>query len=264
MGFLKKFDFHCHSSYSDGESSIYQIEEFCLKSNIGISLTDHNEIRGSIKLFERNKISLILGMEIGTAEGIEVLIYFNKVHEMEFFYKSQIEPYRKKCIITHLRNRLENILEAIGEIDAFVSLAHPSSILQQRALNKIEYRDPYLFNLLFRKIHAIEIFNGNLTYRQNQLSAELMEKYKKKFTVGSDAHQLKFFGYTNACVETEDQQKENFFLKLQSNDFSEVFFIENKKRFIPILKSAQTNALHYVKCKIYNLLGRENNIHIES
>jgi len=49
-------DLHCHSTFSDGMASIVQIEEKCQRENISVMLTDHNEIRGSLKLQAQKKV----------------------------------------------------------------------------------------------------------------------------------------------------------------------------------------------------------------
>ena len=69
-------DTHTHTHYSDGIASVARIERFCNRQGIGISVTDHNEIRGSTSMSERERVPVIPGIEVGTEEGVDLLVYF--------------------------------------------------------------------------------------------------------------------------------------------------------------------------------------------
>jgi len=245
-----KFDMHCHSNYSDGNCTIEQIEKFCIKNNLGIALTDHNEIRGSVRLVERGNIFLIPGMEVSLKGGLELLIYFKHVEEMELFYRKQIEPFKKKCLIAYLENDLFHILETASDFNTYTSIPHPYSIIQILARKKLMRNSPQLIEYLFSKIDAIEVFNGNLSMKQNQNAQKLRERYAKGQTIGSDAHDLKYFGFTNTLIQTTGLSYKDFFEALKHNNYKSIQYVENKLRFIPIYKSMKTNIMHYFKCKI--------------
>jgi len=86
---MKSIDLHSHSIFSDGRANIHQKEEKCLRENFSVVLTDHNEIRGSIRLIERGRIITLPVLEAGTKEGLEFLIYFNSVEDIEYFISGQ-------------------------------------------------------------------------------------------------------------------------------------------------------------------------------
>ncbi|MGB0929779.1 MAG: PHP-associated domain-containing protein [Chitinophagales bacterium] len=214
---LTKYDLHFHSNYSDGMASIQDLEERCLRENIGVILTDHNEIRGSLKLLERNNIVTVPAIEAGTKEGVEFLIYFKKPKDLETFYKEQIEPFRVKRFMVKLRNSAEAILEAANEFDSFVSLAHPYAF-KKKSVDK--HKNNPMLGYLFRNIDAIEIFNGSLSRAQNKRALKLKDQLGKKFTLGSDGHEIESLGLVN--VEFQNQEitdSETLYEELKANNF---------------------------------------------
>src|SRR5687768_18294652 len=46
-------DTHVHTRYSDGTAGVPRIERHCRDRGMGLAVTDHNEIRGAVHLFER-------------------------------------------------------------------------------------------------------------------------------------------------------------------------------------------------------------------
>ena len=42
------FDMHFHTKFSDGSADIDTVAKLCKKNKVGIAITDHNEIRGSV------------------------------------------------------------------------------------------------------------------------------------------------------------------------------------------------------------------------
>ena len=70
-----KFDLHIHSNYSDGRDEVKTILKAAVRRKLaGISITDHDTLRGSEKarkIIKEQKLDLILipGAEVTTAEG---------------------------------------------------------------------------------------------------------------------------------------------------------------------------------------------------
>ncbi|MCA9055713.1 MAG: PHP domain-containing protein, partial [Planctomycetaceae bacterium] len=86
-------DLHSHSRYSDGTATLVDIETACDRQRIGVALTDHNEIRGSIRLSEREKIWSIPAIEVGTIEGLEFLVYFRDPGQLEHYFIHGVDPF---------------------------------------------------------------------------------------------------------------------------------------------------------------------------
>ena len=69
-------DLHFHSHYSDGSNSIHEIATYAETLNIGVSITDHNNIRGALEIDTYKDIFSIPGIEVTSCEGTHILIYF--------------------------------------------------------------------------------------------------------------------------------------------------------------------------------------------
>ncbi len=214
-----KYDLHYHSNFSDGMASIIDIEEKCLRENMGVILTDHNEIRGSLKLLERNKILTVPAIEAGTKEGLEFLIYFKRPEDLEFFYVKQIEPFRYKRFMVKMKNYVEPILEAANDLDTFISLAHPYAF-KKKSVDK-HLNNPNMLNYMYDNIDAIEIFNGSLFKEINEKALMLKNKINKKITLGSDGHEISSLGLVNVTFEKENIIfSEDLYEELKNNNFS--------------------------------------------
>ena len=86
-------DTHVHTHYSDGIASVARVERFCGDRGIGVAITDHNEIRGATSIYERERTPVIPAIEVGTEEGVDLLVYFSRAELLEDFYREGVEPY---------------------------------------------------------------------------------------------------------------------------------------------------------------------------
>jgi predicted metal-dependent phosphoesterase TrpH len=206
---LQFFDLHTHSNFSDGLPSIDRIEDRCLRDRLSISLTDHNEIRGSVLLNERDRISCIPGIEVGTKEGLEFLVYFGCAGQLEDYYRRAVEPYLLSRFMVRSKISAIDCLEVAREMGAYISLAHPfafgrKSLDYQRASRKTS--TTFVDDVL-QRVDAVELYNGGVPPKVNRRAARFLESIDKPITVGSDSHRLRTYGscgvYLNAKSSTD-------------------------------------------------------------
>ena len=206
---LQFFDLHTHSNFSDGLPSIDRIEGRCLRDKLSISLTDHNEIRGSVLLNERDRISCIPGVEVGTKEGLEFLVYFGCPGQLEDYYRRAVEPFLLSRFMVRSKISSIDCLETAKEMGAYVSLAHPfafgrKSLDYQRASRKTSKT---FVDEIVERIDAVELYNGGVPPKVNRRAASFLESIDKPITVGSDSHRLRTYGscgvYLNAKPSTD-------------------------------------------------------------
>jgi len=240
------FDFHCHSIYSDGRPNLMAMEEKCLKDNFNVVLTDHNEIRGSIKLYERNRITTLPALEAGSREGLEFLIYFLNVEDIEAFYKRAIEPYRRDRFMVQLDISVEKLLSIANEYNCFISLAHPFGF-RKKSLD-FHSRNKQLIETISKGIHAVESYNGNLAIRDNIKAQSLYnsDDYQVYLhTVGSDGHDIESLGAVTADFYTEDPSlfsSAELYEALRNNEF-----ILDTKQQISKLKTLSHISISHTK-----------------
>ena len=164
-------DFHCHTLYStDSFASIKKIISAIRKQGLDrLVITDHHSIQGALLAKELAPDLIIVGEEIETREGGEVLAAF--VKELIPAYL----PYQE--VVTRLR-----------EQNAFISLSHPYDFKRKGWPLEI-------LTDLSGKVDAIEVFNARaLTPDINQQAQMFAKQHNLPGTAGSDAHTVREVG----------------------------------------------------------------------
>jgi len=179
------FDLHIHTIYSDGLITPQEVIEIAKEKEIGVAITDHNEIRGSIKGFELAKnINFLLGIEVGTKDGKEILFYFNSVEDIENFYKKEIEPFKTNRM-TRINRSIEYFIDK--EIKKynyiFSTLPHPYGPLKK----SVEYNKS-ISQKIINFIDTIEVYNSTQKQISNRKALKLAIRNEKFQTASSDAH----------------------------------------------------------------------------
>ena len=148
-----------------------------------ISITDHNEIRKSIKSFEEEGINSIPGIEIGCEDGMEILAYFEEPKELEEFYRIYLEPYRNKYRMAKTYKSWEYYIEVLKIFKTHTSLPHLNGYAQKNYIKNKKYLEE-----LIKAVDSIETYNHALGKNRNLMAREIRKKYNLKATFGSDAH----------------------------------------------------------------------------
>jgi predicted metal-dependent phosphoesterase TrpH len=171
-------DIHVHSSYSnDGSASPDKILKHAKKIGLaGIAITDHNEISGSVKLWQDNRdikdFIIIPGMEASSSEG----------HILALGIK---EPIPRDLTPRETK-------ESIEDLGGIAIASHPYrfwSGLGEDAVRKAGFP-------------VIEVLNGRSLKKENAKARKLAEELGCGMTGGSDAHTLDQVGKTTTEVDT--------------------------------------------------------------
>lgn len=136
-----------------------------------IAVTDHNVIEGALEARRLAPDLVIVGEEIETETGGELIAYF--VQEAVPAHLPVAETIRR--------------LRAQG---AVISISHPLDSLRGSALGEqvtLEF---------IEQVDALEVFNARcLRAADNARAAELAQRFGKAVTAGSDAHTLGEVGH---------------------------------------------------------------------
>lgn len=199
-------DMHCHTNFSDG-AKLEEVLAVSKKKNIGIAITDHNEMKGVVEAKKQNDVPIIPGMEINTEEGPHLLCYFYNISELEDFQKRFIEPKRvfKPRMVVKM-----TMLEALDKLDSYncvKCLAHPYAPLWTN-FNFALLKNPENREVV-KRVDAIEVISGLQRKFANISAHELQILFDKAPTAGSDAHSTKDLG---SCVTVADVSNVNEFL----------------------------------------------------
>ncbi len=210
-------DTHVHTRYSDGLAGVPRIERFCSNRGLGVAVTDHNEIRGSTSVYERERVPVIPGIEVGTEEGVDLLVYFSTAERLEEFYKVAIEPFLRRRFMSRSWVRTIDCLRTAKDMEAYVSLAHPFAFGRKSLDYQHGRRGRPFVETVMQAVDAIELYNGGI-HRQANLKAK---KYAltagKRLTVGSDSHRLGTIGSCGTYLRpTKDANAVTMFESLKT------------------------------------------------
>jgi len=175
-----KLDLHIHSHYSeDAAGSPNEIIKSLKKKGLqGMSITDHNTIKGSIKALKvaPKDFIVIPGIEISTAEG----------HILALNVKEDIP--RKLSI----SETVDRIIDE-GGIPIIPHLFRNMSGIKKAKLKNIQ-----------QKIHTIEVFNSCSQPKTNLKTAKVAKEFNLGGTGGSDSHDPLYAGYGYTIIDTND------------------------------------------------------------
>ncbi len=222
IGSLKKegyvcFDMHIHSEYSsDCNSKIKSIIKRAKELGIGIAITDHNEIGGSLEAHKLNKNIVIPAIEVRSIEGIDIIFYFSKIDKLIGFYKKIVEPNKeKKKKIGKSKLSAVDLIENSKSYNGIACIAHPYRPYQKKIINILMKRKST--KLLFDKIKIFEVINSKNFRIFNNMAIKTAIKKKKCITGGSDSHIIRTIGSTITCFK-KDKKKKNILDEILLNN----------------------------------------------
>ena len=129
-------------------------------------MTDHNTIDGALEAHRLAPDLVIVGEEIETETGGELIAYF---------VQETVPP--------HLP--IQETIHRLREQGAVISISHPLDSLRGSALGEKVTLE------IIEQVDALEVFNARcLRAADNARAVELAVRYGKAVTAGSDAHTL--------------------------------------------------------------------------
>lgn len=185
-------DPHFHTHYSDGYNSVAAIVKKARQLNIGIAITDHNEIRGAVELDRCKNLLTIPGIEITSAEGTHILVYFYDVKAMKSFYKNDLRPNMGSDVMNSTALEMEEIIARARNFETVVVFPHPYSATFTGIHNS--YFSEERLDRLFKRVDGIEVINAENLNKWNLRSALLGFNLDIGVTGGSDGHRLAQMG----------------------------------------------------------------------
>ena len=185
-------DPHFHTYYSDGYNSIAAIAQRARELNIGIAVTDHNEIRGAVELDRYKSFLNIPGIEITSKEGTHLLVYFYDIKALKSFYKNDLQPRMGRDNMSSTSLEMEEIIERARAFESVVVFPHPYCATFTGIHNS--YFSEERLDRLFQMVDGIEVINADNLNKWNLRSALLGFNLDIGITGGSDGHRLAQMG----------------------------------------------------------------------
>lgn len=187
-GQTKGYDLHLHTNFSmDAFTSVDRLLQVAAAKHIGIAVTDHSEIRGSVAALERRStVEIIPAIEVKAANGVDIMVYFEDAQEMVEYYQKVVEPRRQgiHSFIPTLRER--EIVDGAKPYRCLLSAPHPyapsrmglAGVTDSGAVRKD----------LLERMDLIETQNAMMSPRVNRKAEALAAQLQKPCIGGSDAH----------------------------------------------------------------------------
>jgi len=200
-----RVDMHCHTNHSDAPVRVADALRHAERNHIGIAITDHNQVSGSIDAIRNAKTTLVIpGIEVSALDGPHILIYFYSAGDLTDFYRTSIEKKKQKSPYLAIRASTSDILESAAKYACVCSAAHPYGyLLFNKGIGRCVERD-YLPEELISRFDALEVISGGMPRSENIKAVRMAERYHRGFTGGTDAHLLQDYGLVLTCAASEN------------------------------------------------------------
>jgi len=198
-------DTHFHSRYSDGADTVEAIAEQSHKLGIGVAITDHNEIRGAVALNSFKRVLSIPGIEVTSAEGTHLLVYFYDIKSLERFFLQHVEPFMGRDVMSATRLKMDSIIQRAREYKSVIIFPHPYSAAYTGICNS--FFSSFQMEQLFQQVDGLEVLNASNLHRWNTRCALLGFNLDKAMIGGSDGHQLAYMGQAVTYAECNPSRR---------------------------------------------------------
>ncbi len=191
-----EYDLHVHTTCSDGTATPEEIVQKADDLGIGVSITDHNEIRGSIRAHRENRARVVPGIEVSSRRGLDTLVYFNDFGQLENYYVRCVEPHKGIDPSSFTTLDILEVLEGAKKFGGFSVIAHPFGLAWKNWNRVLKIHGARVFEL----VEGVECMNGCLSPAQNQRAYKLAKIQNKPMTGGSDSHTIATLGGVRTMI----------------------------------------------------------------
>lgn len=181
-------DMHFHSRFSDGLNYVRGIAKRAAKLGIGVAVTDHNAIKGAVRLDKFKNILTIPGIEVTSKEGAHLLVYFYDVETLTVFYETDIRPFMGRDVMTSLSLQMEEVILRARNYRNVIIFPHPYCGVYTGVCNAFFSKEQQLE--LLEMVDGVEVINAGNMKKWNLQCAVLGFNLGKSMTGGSDGHNL--------------------------------------------------------------------------
>jgi hypothetical protein len=192
---LRGVDMHCHTNHSDAPVSIADALARARGRGIGLAVTDHNVISGSLAAVkEAPDLLLIPGIEVSAFDGPHILVYFYSTADLRHFYLHCIRDRVQESPFLAIRATTSEILDMADSYSCICAAAHPYGyLIFNKGIGRCVERD-YLPEDLIPRFDALEAICGGMNRTGNVRAMHLAERHDLGIVGGSDAHLLSDYG----------------------------------------------------------------------
>ncbi len=201
---LAKVDMHFHSRASDGKGTPTEILKMARRLGIGVAITDHNAVRGSIEAYAEGGVLVIPGMEVSALDGPHILTYFHCIDDLREFHAQAVAPRLGRSPFLAISLGSEEIIDAARERNGVCVAAHPFGyFMMNKGVSKC-VRKGCMDGRVETKLDGLEVICGSMGRTLNLRAEAHALSQGKAMTGGTDGHLVRDLGGVIACCQAED------------------------------------------------------------
>lgn len=199
-------DMHFHTHYSDSYTQPKDVIALAEKRNVGVAITDHNQIGGVLDAIEMDSDVLIIpGMEVSTSDGPHILTYFYDWKDLKTFWDDHIKDRIRWCQWIALSDMpTSKLLDLLENENCVVSAAHPMGYLGSNKGFEVCVRKNYIPSKEAQRLHAFETLSGGISRKANKAACYSAREYGLGITGGTDGHLLSELGNVVTVSDSTD------------------------------------------------------------
>lgn len=173
-----KIDLHVHTCYSeDATTTLKEVVYYAKKKGLnGVAITDHETLKGALKLARKSQLIIIPGLEVETQRG----------HILALNIKTLIPP----------KLSLTETVQKIHDVGGVAVVAHPAMVLKTGLGLRITSNS---------NIDAVEVINSASFpfFLSTYLGRRLAKRLNLPQTAGSDSHHALEIGTAYTLVDAD-------------------------------------------------------------
>jgi len=173
-----KIDLHVHTCYSeDATTTLKEVVYYAKKKGLdGVAVTDHETLRGALKLARKSQLIIIPGLEVETQRG----------HILALNITTLIPP----------NLSLTETVQKIHDAGGVAVVAHPAVVLKTGLGQKITSNS---------NLDAVEVINSAAFpfFLSTWLGRRLADRLSLPQTAGSDAHHAAEIGTAYSFIDAD-------------------------------------------------------------
>jgi len=176
-----KIDLHVHTCYSwDGATTLKEVVVYAKKRGLdGVAITDHDSVKGALKLAKKRDFLIIPGIEVSTKRG----------HVLALNVTTPIPPKLSPF----------ETIQTIHDVGGIAVAAHPTTVYKGGLRRQI-----------LSNFDAIEVINSSTFpfFLSTYLSQRLAVRLNLPQTAGSDSHYPSDIGTAYTLVDADSEVDE--------------------------------------------------------
>jgi hypothetical protein len=209
---LTPVDMHYHTDHSDAYATVSQALSRASEMGVGLSITDHNQVSGSLEACDQDDVMIIPGIELSMREGPHMLVYFYHSTDLRTFYDCEVRDRKGAAPHMAIDMGVEELFEILEGYSCVSVGAHPCGYMFLNRGLKKSVDLGLVDDKALDRIDGLEVINGSLGRNLNLRASQLALDRGKGITGETDGHRLSDMG--RVVTISDEKEVEGFLTDL--------------------------------------------------